>query len=84
MAPAYEAISSGEYPVSRTLFVYVKAQNQAVTPGLPDFVAEYVSEDAMGEFGYLADKGLIALPADRRAEVAEAALSMAPMTRPAN
>jgi phosphate transport system substrate-binding protein len=37
----------------------------------------------MGEFGYLADKGLIPLPADRRAEVAEAAMSMAPMARPA-
>jgi phosphate transport system substrate-binding protein len=81
--PTFEAISSGEYPISRTLFVYVKAQNQDVTAGLPEFVAEYVSEDAMGEFGYLADKGLIPLPADRRAEVAEAAVSMAPMARPA-
>lgn len=81
--PTFDAISSGEYPISRTLFVYVKAQNADVTPGLQDFVAEYVSEDAMGEFGYLAEKGLIPLPADRRAEVADAVTAMTPMERPA-
>jgi phosphate transport system substrate-binding protein len=81
--PTFDAIASGEYPISRSVFIYVKAQNQAVTPGLPEFLAEYVSEDAMGEFGYLAEKGLIPLPADLRAEVADTVLALAPMQRPA-
>ncbi len=81
--PTFENIASGEYPISRTLFVYVKGQNQTVTPGLPEFVAEYTSEDAMGEFGYLSEKGLIPLPSGRRMEVAEAVRAMTPMDRPA-
>jgi phosphate transport system substrate-binding protein len=30
-----------------------------VIPGIAEFVAEYTSEKALGEEGYLADKGLI-------------------------
>ena len=33
------------------------------------FLAEYTSEDAIGEDGYLGDRGLIAMPDDRRSEV---------------
>ena len=53
---------SGEYKVARPLFIYVKAQHVDVIPGLKDFVAEYVSDKALGEDGYLVAKGLIALP----------------------
>ena len=30
-----------------------------VIPGIAEFIAEYTSEKALGEEGYLADKGLI-------------------------
>ena len=50
--------------MSRPLFVYVKKQHVGVIPGLEEFVAEYVSDKAMGEDGYLADKGLVTLPGD--------------------
>jgi len=30
-----------------------------VIPGINEFIAEYMSEKAIGEEGYLADKGLI-------------------------
>ena len=36
-------------------------------PGIKEFVAEFTSDAAMGEEGYLADKGLIPLPAGERA-----------------
>jgi phosphate transport system substrate-binding protein len=62
--PTYETISSGDYKVARPLFVYAKKQHVGVVPGMAEFVAEYVSEKAIGEEGYLADKGLIPLPAD--------------------
>jgi phosphate transport system substrate-binding protein len=52
----------GDYKVSRPLFVYVKKQHVGVIPGMAEFIAEYTSDKAMGEEGYLADKGLVTLP----------------------
>jgi len=82
--PSYEAISSGQYPVSRSLFVYVKNAHVGVIPGLKEFVAEYTSEGAMGPEGYLADKGLVALPEAERQKIQAAAKSLSPMSKPAS
>lgn len=62
VAPDYDTISGGTYPVARPLFIYVKKQHVGVIPGLKEFVAEYVSAKAMGEDGYLPKKGLVPLP----------------------
>lgn len=59
--PEYEDIASGQYSVSRSLFVYLKDGNLATTKGLKEFVKELVSEDAMSPEGYLAMKGLVSL-----------------------
>ncbi|MGQ0836145.1 MAG: PstS family phosphate ABC transporter substrate-binding protein [Gammaproteobacteria bacterium] len=59
VAPTFETIASGRYPASRALFIYVKKAHIGVIPGLKEFVAEYVSDKAIGEEGYLVDKGLI-------------------------
>ena len=40
-----------------------------MVPGIDKFMAEYVSEKALGEDGYLAAKGLIPLPKDQLAAV---------------
>jgi phosphate transport system substrate-binding protein len=69
VAPTFENIATGKYPVSRPLFVYVKSAHFGVIPGLKEFVAEYVSDRSMGSEGYLADKGLIPLPAGEQAKV---------------
>ncbi len=58
----YDNISSGKYKGARPLFVYVKKQHVGVIPGLDKFVAEYVSSKALSKDGYLARKGLVALP----------------------
>ncbi len=68
-----ENISSGKYPLSRSLYVYVKKEHIGVVPGLQEFINEYVSEAAMGEDGYLERKGLVPLPKERRDAVARAA-----------
>jgi phosphate transport system substrate-binding protein len=60
--PEYDAISSGKYKGARPLFVYVKKQHVGVVPGIDKFVAEYVSPKALSKDGYLARKGLVALP----------------------
>ncbi len=62
---SYETIASGDYKVSRPLFVYGKKQHADVIPGFKEFIAEYVSDKALGEEGYLADKGLVTLPGDQ-------------------
>jgi phosphate transport system substrate-binding protein len=59
VSPTYETIASGKYPASRPLFIYVKKAHVNVIPGITDFIAEYTSEKALGDEGYLADKGLI-------------------------
>jgi phosphate transport system substrate-binding protein len=83
VTPNAETIADGSYPVSRPLFIYVKNAHRGVIPGLDEFVAEYVAEAAFGPEGYLSERGLIVLPDDRRAAVAEAATTGAPMAAPA-
>ncbi|WP_370577303.1 PstS family phosphate ABC transporter substrate-binding protein [Photobacterium sp. BZF1] len=61
--PTFEAIGDGSYPVSRSLFFYVKKAHAGVIPGIEEYVAAFTSEDAIGEDGYLADRGLIPLSA---------------------
>lgn len=78
--PEFDAISDGSYPVSRSLFFYVKNQHAAIVPGLADYVAEFTSDEAWGEFGYLTDRGLIPLPEDERMDVANRAQTLSPMT----
>lgn len=60
--PTFEAIASGEYPVSRPLFFYVKKAHVGVIPGMEGYLAEFTSEKAWGPDGYLADKGMIPMP----------------------
>ena len=62
VAPAYETVASGDYKMARPLYIYAKKQHVGIVPGIAEFVTEYVSDKALGVDGYLADKGLIALP----------------------
>jgi phosphate transport system substrate-binding protein len=78
--PTFENILSGDYRVSRSLYFYVKKEHVGVIPGIPEYVAEFTSERAWGEEGYLVDKGLIPLPAEDRKKTSEEAKSLAPLT----
>ena len=59
----FDTIASYEYPGARPLFFYVKTDHTAVIPGLKQFVAEFISEKAMGMDGYLFPAGLVPLSA---------------------
>lgn len=59
--PSFENIADGAYGISRSLYFYVKKAHVGVVPGILEFVAEFTSEKAAGEEGYLTDKGLIPL-----------------------
>ena len=66
--PDFDTIADGSYPVSRSMYFYVKKAHVGVIPGIDEYVATFTDEDAWGPYGYLADKGLIPLPdADREA-----------------
>lgn len=72
--PTYESIADGSYSVSRPLFFYVKKAHVEVIPGIKGYLAEFTSEKAWGKDGYLADKGLIAMPdAERKTMAANVA-----------
>jgi phosphate transport system substrate-binding protein len=72
-APTFENIASGKYSVSRPLFIYVKKAHVGVIPGIPEYLAEFTSDRAWGENGYLAEKGLIPMPkAERKTFAADA------------
>lgn len=83
VAPTADTIADGSYPLARSLYIYVKKAHVGVTPGLEQFVQEFVSEAAAGRGGYLQDRGLIPLPADQLAAQRAAAQAMTVMSRPA-
>ena len=82
--PTYENIASGKYKGSRPLFVYIKKQHVGVVPGVDKFAAEYVSNKALGEDGYLAKKGLVTLPKNELETVRKNATGMVPMQTPSS
>jgi phosphate transport system substrate-binding protein len=82
VAPDYDSISGGTYPVARPLFVYFKKQHIGQVPGLQEFIEEYASDKALGEDGYLAAKGLVPLPADALKAAEEDARALKTITAP--
>ena len=78
--PTFEAIADGSYPVSRPLYFYVKNAHVGKVPGILEFLTEYTSEAAMGEEGYLTDKGLIPLGEDKLMSIRKSVLSLTPLS----
>lgn len=60
--PSTESIASGDYPVSRPLYFYVKKAHISVIPGLKDYAAFFTAEEIAGPDGPLAEYGLVADP----------------------
>jgi phosphate transport system substrate-binding protein len=77
--PSFDAIADGSYPVSRPLYFYVKNAHVNKVPGILEFLKEFTSEAAMGEEGYLTDKGLIPLGTEKLAKVRQGVLSLSPL-----
>jgi phosphate transport system substrate-binding protein len=78
-AASYDSIADGSYKITRPLYIYAKKQHLGITPGIAEFIAEYVSEKTMGSRGYLANLGLVALPARQQAKVRAVATDMVPL-----
>ncbi|MDG1996812.1 MAG: PstS family phosphate ABC transporter substrate-binding protein [Emcibacteraceae bacterium] len=80
-APTFENIADKVYKVSRSLFFYVKKAHVGVVPGIEEYLSEFLSDKAMGDFGYLAEKGLIPLPAAELATVRNTAQNLIPLKK---
>jgi len=64
ISPEFENIAFGDYPVSRSLYIYVKKAHVGQVAGIEEFLSELMAQKASGPDGYLADKGMIPLPED--------------------
>jgi len=84
VAPTFDNIADGQYPVSRPLFFYVKKAHVGAIPGIEEFLAEFTSEKAWGPDGYLADKGMIPMPNAERKQFAADAKKMTNLELAAN
>ena len=62
IVPSTESIATGEYPVSRPLYFYVKKAHIGVIPGLQEYIDFFVSDDMAGPDGPLAAYGLVSDP----------------------
>ncbi len=72
VAPDFDTIADGSYPVSRPIFFYVKNAHRDVIPGMNDFLQEYVSDAALGADGYLPERGLTPLSEEKLKELQQA------------
>ena len=78
--PTPENISAEDYPVARSLWFYIKKAHVGVVPGIQEYVAEFTSEGAWGDNGYLVDVGLIPSTRSDRMKIGKQARNLKPMT----
>jgi phosphate transport system substrate-binding protein len=78
--PDFDTIADKSYPISRPLYFYVKKAHMGVVPGIEGYLAEFSSEKAWGEEGYLAEKGMIPMPTELRKQFADAIKNKRSMT----
>lgn len=69
VTPSVDTIATGEYSISRPLFIYVKKEHIGYTVDLKEFVIEYSSDAAISSDGYLVDIGLVPLSDDERIRI---------------
>ena len=70
-APTFEGIASGDYPISRGLYFYVKKEHFKIVPALKEYVLFWAQDRMIGDNGVTVDKGLIPLPAADRKKLVE-------------
>ena len=78
--PTFDNIAGGAYPISRSLYFYVKQAHVDVIPGMREYLAEFTSEETFGDYGYLTDKGLIPMPESDRELIRNATQNLSPLS----
>lgn len=80
--PNLDTIATFDYPIARPIYVYIKNVHRGVIANFNEFIEEFVSDDALEADGYLAERGLVAMSDERRAEVQAATLNAVAMPSP--
>jgi phosphate transport system substrate-binding protein len=75
VTPSLETIESGQYPVSRPLFFYIKDAHVGVIPGLLEYAQYFMSPQVGGMGSPLEKAGLIPMNAKERTQVVAAVKS---------
>ena len=68
IAPTSETISSGKYPVARSMYFYIKNAHLTEVPTLKEYTNLFMSEKMIGKDGILGELGLIILDEKTRSE----------------
>lgn len=76
VAPEFENVADGSYAISRPMYFYVKTAHVNLIPGIREYIAEFTSDRAWGDDGYLIDKGMIPLSAVERNEFKSVAMDL--------
>jgi phosphate transport system substrate-binding protein len=66
IAPTVETISSGKYPIARSMYFYIKNSHLKEVPALKEYANLFMSEKMIGKDGILTELGLVVLPEDVR------------------
>jgi phosphate transport system substrate-binding protein len=82
--PSPETIGDFSYGVARPLYIYIKNAHRGVIPGMNEFIAEYVSDAALGPDGYMEERGLTVLAPEVLADVQKAGLEAIMLSAPTN
>ncbi|MCS4505751.1 Protein SphX [wastewater metagenome] len=77
--PKPEKISSGDYPVSRSLYFYIKNAHVGQVPGIQEYANLFMSKKMISRVGYLKDLGLIPLPQDVQDKYREVVKNLEPL-----
>jgi len=72
--PSSASIQEGDYPLSRPLFLYLKTNDLKNFPERVLYALEFTSKKAVGEGGYLNEKGLIPLSTHEQEEMHQRAI----------
>ena len=80
VVPTPETISSGEYPISRSLFFYIKNSHAKDVAAMAKYVELFMKEDMIGPDGILGEIGLIPLPDAQRKSIRATVLKREKLT----
>ncbi len=61
IAPTADTISSGKYPVARSMYFYIKNSHLEQVPAIKEYVNLFMSEKMIGKDGILTEIGLVPL-----------------------
>ncbi len=75
VVPTPDSISSGKYPMSRSLFFYTKNSHKQDVPTMEKYIEMFMSENMIGKNGILSEIGLIPLPKSQRSAIRKSTMS---------